>query len=732
MEELKLVERDELLERVKELYPEALDEINKAIRFAAEAHAGRKRASGEPFMVHPLEVAMILTDLRMDVPTIVAGLLHDVVEDTQVSLEEIRQEFGETVARLVDGVTKLQRVERKSRLGEEEGGEEEEEAASVSEEDFLDERQAENLRKMFLAMVDDIRVVIIKLADRLHNMRTLEHLPPEKRLRKARETLDVFAPLANRLGIWQLKWQLEDLAFRHLEPERYREIARLLAERRVERAEYLKRVIAVLERRLKEEGIQARITGRPKHIYSIYQKMRTKSRDFSEIYDVHGVRIIVQEVRECYQVLGIVHALWKPIPGEFDDYIAMPKENLYQSLHTAVIALDGKPLEVQIRTEEMHRIAEYGIAAHWRYKEGAKRDATLEAKINWLRQATEWREEVRDARQFVNSLKTDVFPERVYVFTPKGDIIDLPKGATPVDFAYQIHSEIGHRCRGAKVDGRLVSLDYQLRTGEQVEILTAKQGGPSRDWLNPHLKYVATQRARQKIRQWFRRQEREQNIAAGKEILDHEMQRLGFDQGSYAEIAQLFKYSDVDDFLAAVGYGDISPAQIARKIDDATATGVQLKFKTIPEEAVSDIQVTGVGDLLTRLANCCNPVPGDPIVGYITRGKGITVHRADCPNILHLKDKERLIPVSWGKAQQLYPVVIRIEAFDRSGLLRDIAGVVADLGLNMSSANVSTSQDHTATIVITVGVRNVSQLADLLNKLQSVHEVLDVRRVRSA
>jgi guanosine-3',5'-bis(diphosphate) 3'-pyrophosphohydrolase len=648
----------------------------------------------------------------MDASTIMAGILHDVVEDTQVTLGEIRAGFGDTVATLVDGVSKLRRVKRKSKV----------------EEVDLDQVQAENLRKMFLAMVDDIRVVIIKLADRLHNMRTLQYRPRDKQQRVARETLDVFAPLANRLGIWQLKWQLEDLAFRYLDPDTYYQIAQLLAERRAERAAYLERVIDLLKRRLDREGIRARITGRPKHLYSIYTKMQEKSRDFDQIYDVRGVRIIVQEVAQCYHVLGIVHTLWRPIPGEFDDYIAVPKDNMYQSLHTAVICLDGKPLEVQIRTEEMHQVAEYGIAAHWRYKEGAKRDASLEAKVAWLRQATEWREDIDDPRQFVASMKSDVFADRVYVFTPKGDIMDLPQGATPVDFAYEIHSEIGHRCRGAKVDGRLVSLDYQLRSGEQVEILTAKQAGPSRDWLNPHSNYVATQRARQKIRQWFRRQEREQNIIAGREALDREMRRLGLGQESYAELAELFKFRDVDDFLAAIGYGDISPAQVANKIDDALVKSDEsLKLKAIPKAEESNIQVAGVGDLLTRMAVCCKPVPGDPIVGYITRGKGVTIHRADCSNISNLRDTERLIAVSWGRAQQTYPVVVHIEAFDRAGVLRDIAGVVADLGINMSSVNVTT-RDSTANVIATMGVQNLSQLSMLLNKLQSLRSVLDAHR----
>jgi GTP pyrophosphokinase len=704
--------RQELLRLVASLHPDAVNVVNQAVDFAMAAHGDQQRADGSPYVSHPIETATILADLRMDVSTILGGVLHDVLEDTAVPPDEMEQLFGPDVLRLVQGVTKLRRVKRKSKVEQED----------------LDEEQAENLRKMVLAMVDDIRVVIIKLADRLHNMRTLGYLPEDKQVRKARETLDVFAPIASRLGIWQLKWQLEDLSFRYLDPAKYHEIATLLVDRRIERAAYLERVVTMLREKLLAEGIHVRITGRPKHIYSIYRKMEEKGREFDQIYDAQGVRIIGSAVRECYHALGLVHSLWRPIPGEFDDYIAMPKDNGYQSLHTAVIALDGKPLEVQIRTEEMHRVAEYGIAAHWRYKEGAPRDADLELRIQWLRQATEWREDVDNAQQFVDSLKSDVFAESVFVFTPKGDIVDLPRGATPVDFAYHIHSEIGNRCRGARVDNRLVSLDYQLHNGEQVEIITAKQGGPSRDWLNPHLNYVATQRARGKIRAWFRRQEREANISDGRDILERELKRLGFAEESFTEIATLFKYSRLEDFLDAVGYGEVSPSQIASKIDSAAGKHEQLRLKAIPEAAVSDIQVMGVGDLLTKLGTCCKPVPGDKIVGYITRGKGITVHRSDCPNVINLRDIERLVPVTWGRAQQEYPIVIRIEAFDRSGLLRDIAAVVADLSLNMSSANVRTNDDHTATISVTVGVKSVSQLAAILNRFNAVRDVLDAHR----
>jgi len=706
------VNREELVARIEATRPGSREQIERAIEFAESAHAGQMRASGEPYISHPFEVALILADLNMDVATLVAALLHDVVEDSATSLSEIAEAFDPTVARLVDGVSKLRKAYDKSR-------------ASVAD---LRSGQAENLRKMFLAMVDDIRVIIIKLADRLHNMRTLGSLPPERQRRMAQETLDVYAPLANRLGIWQLKWQLEDLAFRYLDPASYHEIGVRLAERRIERNAYLDRVVAVLKERMAREGITGHVSARPKHIYSIYTKMLEKDRGFDEIYDVRGVRIVVKTVPECYHLLGIVHTLWPPIAGEFDDYIAVPKDNLYQSLHTAVVALDGRPLEVQIRTEEMHQLAEYGIAAHWRYKEGSKRDEALESKIAWLRQATEWREDVGDAQQFVDSMHSDVLPDQVYVFTPKGDVLSLPKGATPVDFAYEIHSEIGHRCRGAKVDGRLVSLDYQLKTGEQVEILTAKTGGPSRDWLNPQLHFVGTQRAQHKIRQWFRKQERASNITEGRQILDHELQRLGYGQESFAEIASIMKFDKVEDLLAALGYGDVTPAQIAHRIDETLDKSDELKLGTIRESTVSDIAVLGVGDLLTRLAPCCHPVPGDEIVGYITRGRGVTVHRADCPNVTKLTDTERLVSVTWGQPKEAYPVAVHIEAWDRNGLLRDVATVVADLGVSMLAANVQTDKDHTAHVHTTVAISSVSQLSTLLNELQNVAGVLDARR----
>ncbi len=689
--------------------------VRRAYTFAAAAHKDQERASGEPYVQHALAVADILADLHLDATSLAAAFLHDVPEDTQVTLEDVRAQFGDEVARLVDGVTKLQRLQDLSRTRQ----------------GTLAETQAENVRKIFLATVDDIRVILIKLADRLHNMRTLTFLAADKQKRIAQETLDVYAPLASRLGIWDLKWQLEDLALQYLQPSAYRSIADLLAEKRQEREAYINRVLEVICQRLDEEGLVAEVTGRPKHIYSIYRKMEEKRRSFEEIYDVRGVRILVQEIRDCYAALGVIHSMWRPIPGEFDDYIAMPKDNMYQSLHTSVIGPEGRPLEIQIRTWDMHSVAELGIAAHWRYKEHAKRDLSLEARIDWLREVSDWRQEVQDAGEFVESLKSDVFPERVYVFTPKGDIFDLPQGATPVDFAYYIHTEVGHRCRGAKVNSRLVPLDYRLHTGEQVEILTAKRGGPSRDWLNPQLGYLKTARARQKVRQWFRQQERAENVAQGRAILEKELRRLGLEQKSFDDMAKLFKYENVDLFLAAIGYGDIGPQHIAAKLAEMAVPFELPSEAVLPPPSVVGVQVRGVGDLLTRLARCCTPVPGDPVVGYITRGKGVTIHRQDCPNVKNIPDTERLIDVQWGAARQAYPVSIRIEAFDRAGLLRDIASVVTDEGIRMSTAQAWVHDDNTATIAATLEIDSVQQLRDVLSKLEGIRDVFEVRREKT-
>ncbi len=717
-----LADIQELPRALRAKVPEAkLGQVARAYVFAEAAHRGQTRASGEPYIEHSVAVAEILADLGLDSHTIMAALLHDVVEDTEVTLDEIRQEFGDEVARLVDGVTKLRQIDLLSRLRE-------------GTQKGQPDTRAESLRKMFLAMVDDVRVVLIKLADRLHNMRTLGAMPEHKRREIARETLEIFAPLANRLGIWQMKWELEDLSLRYLDPQAYKEIARRLEERRKDREEEIQQLIAIVRERLKEQGIEADVTGRAKHIYSIYKKMQRKELDFDHIYDIRGLRIIVNTVPDCYAALGVVHSLWRPIPGTFDDYISTPKDNMYQSLHTAVVGPGGKPLEVQIRTWEMHRTAEYGIAAHWRYKEpGVSRDVVFENKIAWLRQLMEWRQDVTDAHDFLEGLKTDVFRDRVYVFTPKGDIIDLPAGSTPIDFAYHVHTEIGHRCRGAKVNGQLVGLDYQLRNGDQVEILTAKRGGPSRDWLNPDLGFVRTARARQKIRAWFKKLDREQNISLGRELLERELQRLGY-HGTLEHVASIMGYQNADDLFAALGYGDLNTQQIAARLAELEEKPTLPPEEATPSEPApisSDIHVRGVGRVLTTLARCCNPVPGDEIIGYVTRGRGVTVHRRDCPNILNTAEPERLIEVHWGSDDgNTYPVAIFVRAWDRGGLLRDIAAVVADEDINMSAANVVTHKaENLATITATLEIRNMAQLSRVLAKIERLPNVLEARRL---
>ena len=703
-----------------------LELIQRAYQFAKEAHKGQQRKSGEAFITHPLATARILADLHLDAAAIAAALLHDVPEDTQVPLSKVQEDFGPEIAKLVDGVTKLSRInwdvieESKRRV-------------SKQSDDELN-AWAENVRKMFLAMADDTRVVLIKLADRLHNISTLIYLPQNKRREIAQETMEIYAPLASRLGMWQMKWQLEDGAFRHLEPQQYKEIAGMVAGRRASRERYISNVIAILHDELERAGIKAEISGRPKHIYSIYRKMQSRGVDFSQMYDLLAVRVLVDEVPDCYSALGIVHALWHPIPGQFDDYIAMPKESLYQSLHTSVIGPEGKPLEIQIRTHEMHRLAEYGVAAHWRYKEGGKRDVKFEQKIAWLRQLMDWQKDVAGgAKEFVESLKTDIFRDQVYVFTPKGEIKDLPAGATPLDFAYRIHTDIGHRCIGAKVNGRLVALDYRLKTGEIIEVLTTKSPkGPSRDWLNSNLGYIKTAHAREKIRQWFRKQLREENIVRGRELLEKELNRLGLANEKLDDIAQLFKFDRLDDFVAAIGYGDISTQQIASKIAAEQARTYEISLPEVPPppaEATKGIRVMGVGDLLTKLARCCTPVPGDEIVGYITRGKGVTVHRKDCPNIMAEKEQERLVRVDWGRTEhQVYPVTVRIEAWDRDGLLRDVAAVVAEDKINMSSVSAVSHPDRTATITATLEISGIEMLSRILSKLESIRDVSSVIR----
>lgn len=715
------MELPELIAQVQAYNPQAnVARLTRAYELARAAHDGQTRSTGEPYITHSLSTASILAELYLDEDTIIAGLLHDVPEDTGVSLETIQKEFGDEVAKRVDGVTKLSQL----RLG-------------------MEQTEAESLRKMFIAMAEEIRVVLIKLADRLHNMRTLYALPPDRQKKIARETMEIFAPLANRLGIYNLRRELEDLALKYLEPEKYAEIETLLAEDRDDSQAYIMQAITILRERLAQENITpVEISGRPKHIYSIYKKMQRKQRDFSQIHDIRAVRVIVDSVRDCYVVLGIVHSLWMPLPNEFDDFIAKPKENLYQSLHTAVIGPAGKPLEVQIRTAEMHQIAEYGIAAHWRYKEpGTRRDAVFESKINWLRQLLDWRKEIADATVFVDSVKTDVFQDQVYVFTPKGDIIEMATGATPIDFAYHIHTEIGHRCRGAKVNGRIVPLDYHLRTGDRVEILTAKKGAPSRDWLNPSLGLVHTARAREKIRQWFRHQARTEAIAEGRVILEKELRRLGLlEPRNLDDLAKFFNYKNADDFLEALGHEDLSIATVSVKLLEAEraksepAAEAPPPAPVLPKAPETSVTVGGMGNLLQRLARCCNPLPGDDVIGFITRGRGITIHRRDCRNVLNMDTgQERLIAIQWQQTKQaVYPVLVQIKAFDRAGLVHDISGVVVAEGVNMSSANVVTGhQDHLAIITATLEIASADQLTRILNKIDRLPNVIEARRVTS-
>lgn len=721
--------------------------IQRAYHFAEKAHEGQKRASGEPYITHCVAVAEILCELEVPPSVVVAGLLHDTVEDTSVTLEDLRNEFGDDVAKLVDGVTKLSNLPRVSRsdqmLSTEANGQEAQPNGVVETNNEPDEEEdarkralaQETLRKTFLAMGEDIRVVLIKLADRLHNMRTLGYMPEKKRKRIAQETLDIFAPLANRLGIWQIKWELEDLSFRYVNPEKYKEIAELLAQRRADRERQVQDIIEHLKNILQQEGIEAEITGRPKHIYSIYKKMKDKDKSFDALMDLRGVRLIVPDKQACYAALGIIHTHWQPIPHEFDDYIAAPKDNMYQSLHTAVIYDDGKPLEVQIRTPEMHANAEYGIAAHWRYKEkDGKLDESYEQRVNRLRRLMDWRQDVTDAQEFVEGMKTDVFQDRVYVFTPRGDIIDLPSGSTPIDFAYHVHTEIGHRCRGAKVNGKLVTLDYQLKTGDMVEILTAKHGGPSRDWLNPNLKLVNTQRARAKIRAWFKAQDREQNLTQGKAILDRELERLGLVMEPEV-MARTFDFHDPDDMYVAIGCGDLSVGRIITKLTDLTKEKQDIDVIPLTQQpekkgsAETGITVVGLKGMLTTFARCCKPVPGDDIVGYITRGRGVTIHRQDCPNILSQRDRERIIKVSWGSNPRTYPVPVMVKAYDRQGLMNDISMILSDEGINILDVSLKVSH-HQAMLNLVLEVGDIEQLSRVLARIENLPNVTEAQRVR--
>ncbi len=688
--------------------------VKAAYEFASRAHQGQVRKTGEPYLEHPLTTAMILAEFHLDAETLAAALLHDVTEDCGVPLEEIEANFGSQVGKLVDGVTKLNKLTNRARTRE-----------------TKSKVQAENLRKMLLATAEDLRVVLIKLADRLHNMRTLGALPAEKRRDIAQETMEIYAPLAHRLGMRDAKWQLEDLAFRYLKPRLYHRIARLVAGKRAEREGFIAEVSQILCQELDKVDIKAKVYGRPKHIYSIYQKMGKydeQGKNFRDIHDLFALRVLVDSVSDCYKALGVLHNLWRPTPEEFDDFIANPKDNGYQALHTTVMCQDTRPLEIQIRTHDMHRVNEYGVAAHWLYKEG-KVGGQFRDEIAWLRQLGDWREEL-DSEEFLESVKTDVLVDRVFVYTPKGEIKELPRGATPLDFAFRIHTNLGYRCIGAKVNGKLGPLNYTLKNGDVVAIMASKvDKGPSLDWLNPELGYLKTSHARSKVRQWFNKQERSQCIEYGKQIWDRELKRLGIGLPGADEVARLLDYDGADDLFAALGSGSINSSQIMLKLSgelESTGEGVEV----MPPRKVSpvSINVLGVGDLLTRLANCCHPLPGDKIIGYITQGRGITVHRRDCPNIIHEEEKERLIKVEWGDVAQVYPVMIQIDAWDRVGLVRDISAIIAEEGVNLGEVSMGNHNDGSVILYFTLEVKGAAQLSKIMSRVYSVWNVVSVTR----
>ena len=710
-----------LMSRVREYIPaERLSVVEEAYRYAEDAHSGQTRKSGEPFIEHPLQTAVALADLKMDANGLAAALLHDVVEDRDdIALDDIRERFGEEITQLVDGVTKF--------------GEAEYAASGSASSPQAAQAQAETIRKMLMAMAEDVRVVLIKLADRLHNMKTIEHLSPAKRIEKSRETLDIYAPLAHRLGIWEMKWQLEDMAFRQLDPEDYKKISERLNSTRTSREAYIHNALSILQDRLNDAGISADVVGRPKHIYSIHNKITkyaAQNKSVDDIHDLFALRVLVDTVQDCYAALGIIHTQWHPAPGEFDDYIANPKDNLYQSIHTTVVGEEAHPLEIQVRTREMHQLAEYGVAAHWLYKEGKAGDNSFERKMVWLRQILEWQRDVAGAEEFVDALKADIFQNQVFVYTPLGEIKELPTGSTPLDFAFRVHSDLIFRCIGAKVNGKLVSLSYQLKNGDTCQILTSKTvRGPSLDWLNEDLGYVNTRSARAKVRQWFKRQERSVNTQRGRDLYQRHIRRLTSAQDQ--EVASMMGIGRLEDFLAALGDGSITVAQVVNKLSsrekDAEAEVRHQQELGLPISPSTGIQVMGVGDLLTSMARCCNPINGDEIIGFITRTRGVTVHRRSCPNIQNEDEPERLVLVSWGEAEVKYPVRIQVKSMDRVGLLRDVTSVVSGENVNIASC-VSEEYDNVSIITLTLHVSGINQLSRLFFKLESIKGVMNVTR----
>lgn len=718
----------ELLGKVAGYLPsDKVARVAEAFQLADRCHAGQLRRSGEPYVEHPLKVAGLLADLQLDSNTIVGALLHDVLEDSDITRADLEKRFGSDVVKLVDGVTKLSQIEDQTVLALESG--------AIARPSANYRLQAESLRKMLVAMAEDVRVILIKLADRLHNMQTIKSMPAEARLRIARETLDVYAPLAHRLGIANFKWQLEDLAFRNLNPDKYAEVSKLVARTRSQREDFVSQVSALLQQDLKDAGVKAEISGRPKHIYSIYQKMEryaAQGRDFDQIYDLFAFRVLVDDIATCYGVLGLVHKRWHPIPGEFDDYIANPRENMYQSLHTAVVGPNTLPFEVQIRTHRMHEVAEYGIAAHFRYKEGGHGDHSFDDRMTWLRQLLEWQKEQPAAEDFMESVKTDIFPDQVFVYTPKGEVRELPVGSTPIDFAYRIHTDLGHRCAGAKVNGKMVTLDRPLKNGDTVEIIVSKaEKGPSLDWLNPDLGYLKTANALAKVRAWFRKRTRHETLASGRTLLEKELRRLHLTTAE-KEIATALGYESVEDLLVALGSGALSTHQLAPKLLPVAETPpLVLPSSTAPEKVTAGdaVMVLNQSNMLTRLGKCCHPLAGDPIVGYVTRTNGVTVHRENCRNIQHASQVERRIPVSWGAQQTGYSARIAIEAWDRVGLLRDITTLISGEKVNISAARTTIHKKGTMTEVLTIDTHGADHLSRILSKLETIKGVTKVSRM---
>ncbi|HUC91343.1 MAG TPA: bifunctional (p)ppGpp synthetase/guanosine-3',5'-bis(diphosphate) 3'-pyrophosphohydrolase [Paenibacillus sp.] len=710
-----------------------LARIREAYDFAEQAHHGQVRKSGEPYILHPVAVAEILVNMQMDVISIIAALLHDVVEDTTVPLEEVRVRFGETCAMLVDGLTKLEKIQFRSK----------------------EEQQNENYRKMFVAMAQDIRVILIKLADRLHNMRTLKFQSEEAQRRIAYETLEIFCPIAHRLGISAIKWEMEDIALRYLNPQQYYRIANLMKKKRAERERHIEDVIDKIREKLSEMGVVGDISGRPKHLYSIYKKMTDKNKQFNEIYDLLAIRIIVDNIKDCYATLGIIHTLWRPMPGRFKDYIAMPKANMYQSLHTTVIGPNGEPTEVQIRTWEMHRTSEYGIAAHWAYKEGKEGAAASVGgfgdKVKWFREILELQNEARDASEFMESLKMDFFSDLVFVFTPKGEVFELPAGSVPLDFAYRIHTEVGNRTIGAKVNGRIVPLDHKLKTGDIVEILTSKHSyGPSQDWV----KIAQSSHARSKIKQWFKKEKRDENVSKGRDMVEKELKRLGLESSAWLqddklhEVAAKFTFNDIEDMLSAVGFGGITAAQIVTRLteklrketEEANRIELTSEVKEVKtpggekkRRSTGGIRVKGVDNMLVRFARCCNPVPGDEIVGYITRGRGVSVHRSDCNNIPAAGEGEeaaRVIEVEWEQSVEAnYAVDIEIRGHDRRGLLNEVLQAVSETKTNIAAVSGRSDKNKLALIHMTILIRNIEHLQSVVEKIKRVQDIFSVQRI---